>query len=111
MISTFGNSYDLTTCVTSTRCQEVFVASKKQRDAVINEFFVAGKVPTDARIADALGVSTTKYLTLSRIIMAAEPISIHESASARELSAKPGNLGFGATPGSAPASRPPPVLH
>jgi len=58
---------------------------QKQRDAVVNEFSVAGKVPSDTSIAEALGVSTMKYRTLSRMITAAEPISIHESALAEEL--------------------------
>lgn len=58
---------------------------QKQRDAVINEFSVAGNAPSDASIAEALGVSTTKHKMLSRMITAAEPISIHESAIAEEL--------------------------
>jgi len=58
---------------------------QKQRDAVIDEFSVAGRVPSDANLAEALGVSTSKYITLSRMITAAEPISIHESAIAEEL--------------------------
>ena len=58
---------------------------QKQRDPVIDEFSVAGKAPSDARIAEALGVSTTKYIALSSIILAAEPISIHESTIAEEL--------------------------
>lgn len=58
---------------------------QKQRDAVIDEFAAAGKALSDASIAEVLGVSTTKYATLSRMITAAEPISIHESAIAEEL--------------------------
>jgi RNA polymerase sigma factor for flagellar operon FliA len=58
---------------------------QKQRDAVIDELSAAGKVLSDASIAEALGVSTTKYKTLSRIMRAAEPISIRESAIAEEL--------------------------
>jgi DNA-directed RNA polymerase specialized sigma subunit len=58
---------------------------QKQRDAVIDEFSVVGKAPSDAHIPEALGVSTTRYVTLSRMITAAEPISIHEAAIADEL--------------------------
>jgi len=58
---------------------------QKQRDAVIDAFSAAGKAPGDARIAQALGVSMTKYITLSRMITAAEPISIRESIIAGEL--------------------------
>ena len=58
---------------------------QKRRDAVIDEFSEAGKVPSDASLAQALSVSTKKYRTLSRKIIAAEPISIHESAIAEEL--------------------------
>ena len=56
---------------------------QKQRDAVIDEFSVLRKTPSDPQIAEALGVSTTRYITLSRMITAAAPISIHESAIAR----------------------------
>jgi RNA polymerase sigma factor for flagellar operon FliA len=58
---------------------------QKQRDAVIDAFTASGKAPSDARIAQALGVSKTKYIMLSRMITAAEPISIHESIIAGEL--------------------------
>jgi RNA polymerase sigma factor FliA len=58
---------------------------QKQRDAAIDEFSVVGNAPSDAHIAEALGVSTTRYTTLSRMITAAEPNSIHESAIAEEL--------------------------
>jgi hypothetical protein len=63
----------------------VFVASKNSRDAVIDEFAAAGKALSDASIAEVLGVSTAKYTMLSRMITAAEPISIYESAIAGEL--------------------------
>src|ERR1700690_3050698 len=46
---------------------------QKQRDAVIDEFSVLRKTPSDPHIAEALGVSTTRYITLSRMITAAEP--------------------------------------
>lgn len=39
----------------------------------------------DSGIAQALGVSLSKYVTLSRMIAASEPISIHGSAIASEL--------------------------
>jgi hypothetical protein len=68
-----------------TLCQEAFVASKNGAIAVINKFSVAGNAPGDASIAEALGVSTTKYKMPSRMITAAEPISIHESAIVEKL--------------------------
>jgi RNA polymerase sigma factor for flagellar operon FliA len=58
---------------------------QKQRDVVIAEFSAKGEVPSTGLIAQALGVSSRKYITLSRMIVAAEPISIHESRIAWEL--------------------------
>jgi RNA polymerase sigma factor for flagellar operon FliA len=58
---------------------------QKQRDAVIEQLSAAGEVPGDSRIAQALGVSSIKYVTLSRMIVAAEPISLRESAIASAL--------------------------
>jgi RNA polymerase sigma factor for flagellar operon FliA len=58
---------------------------KKQRDLLIAQFSTAGEVPSEARIAQALGVSSRKYAMLSRMIAASEPISIHESTIAWEL--------------------------
>lgn len=45
----------------------------------------AGEVPSHVRLAEMLGVSPRKYATLSRIIVAAEPFSIHEAAIAQRL--------------------------
>jgi RNA polymerase sigma factor for flagellar operon FliA len=58
---------------------------QKQRDAVIAELLATGEVASHTRIAEVLCVSSQKYETLSRIIAAAEPISIHESAIAWRL--------------------------
>jgi RNA polymerase sigma factor FliA len=58
---------------------------QKQRDIVIAELLGAGEVASHARIAQALGVSSQKYAMFSRIIAAAEPISIHEPTIAWEL--------------------------
>lgn len=58
---------------------------QKQRDVVIAKLQIAGEVASHARNAQALGVSSQKYAMLSRIIAAAEPISIHESTVVREL--------------------------
>jgi hypothetical protein len=74
----------LITCVALTLCPEVFVASKKQRDAVIDAFSVAGKVPA-MRGSRRLSAFRQQNIAPSRIIRAAEPISIHESAIAEEL--------------------------
>ena len=49
------------------------------------ELSAAGDVPSYGRIAQALGISLRKYVTLSQMIAAAEPISIHESTIASEL--------------------------
>jgi DNA-directed RNA polymerase specialized sigma subunit len=58
---------------------------QKQRDAMIDALSAGGEVAGHERIAQALGVSLRKYVTLSRMIAASEPISIHESAIASEL--------------------------
>jgi RNA polymerase sigma factor for flagellar operon FliA len=58
---------------------------QKQRDLLIAQFSTAGEVPSEARIAQALGVSSRKYVMLSQMIAAAEPISIFESKVAWEL--------------------------
>jgi RNA polymerase sigma factor FliA len=58
---------------------------RKQRDALIEALSAGGEVAGHERIAQALGVSLSKYVTLSRMIAASEPISIHESAIASEL--------------------------
>jgi len=58
---------------------------QKQRDAAIEHLSAAGEAPGDSGIAQALGVSLRKYVTPSRMITASEPISIHESAIACEL--------------------------
>ena len=58
---------------------------QKQRDAVIAELSAAGEFPSHTRIAAALGVSSQKYATLSGMIVAAEPISLHESTIAWRL--------------------------
>jgi len=52
---------------------------QKQRDAMISELIAAGETLSHARIAQALGVSLRKYVTLSRMVLAAEPVSVHES--------------------------------
>jgi DNA-directed RNA polymerase specialized sigma subunit len=58
---------------------------QKQRDAMIDALSAGGEVAGHERIAQALGVSLRKYVTLSRMIAASEPISIHESAIASEV--------------------------
>lgn len=58
---------------------------QKQRDAMIDALSAGGEVAGHERIAQALGVSLRKHVTLSGMIAASEPISIHESAIAFEL--------------------------
>jgi DMSO/TMAO reductase YedYZ molybdopterin-dependent catalytic subunit len=58
---------------------------QKQRDVVIAELLAAGEVASHARIVQARGVSSQKYVMLLRVIAAAEPISIHQSTIAWEL--------------------------
>jgi hypothetical protein len=45
----------------------------------------AGEGPGDSGIAQVLGISLRKFVRLSRMITASEPISIHESPIASEL--------------------------
>jgi hypothetical protein len=45
----------------------------------------ADEVASPTRIAQELGVSAQKYVTLLRMVAAAGPISIHESTIAWEL--------------------------
>jgi RNA polymerase sigma factor for flagellar operon FliA len=52
---------------------------QKQRDLLIAQFSTAGEILSEARIAQALGVSSRKYVMLLQMITAAEPISIFES--------------------------------
>jgi RNA polymerase sigma factor for flagellar operon FliA len=54
---------------------------QKQRDAIIAEVSAGGESICHVRVAQALGVSLKKYATLSRMIAAAEPISIHKVTS------------------------------
>jgi RNA polymerase sigma factor for flagellar operon FliA len=58
---------------------------QKQRDAVISQMAAAGEVLNPERLAQALGVSPRKYAALSRMIVAAEPVSIHDAAIAKRL--------------------------
>lgn len=58
---------------------------QKQRDAIIEERLASGEILCHAHIARMLGVSLQKYLALSRMIAAAEPVSIHESKIAWKL--------------------------
>ena len=58
---------------------------QKQRDVVIAQMAAAGEAPSHERLAQALGVSPQKYAALSRMIVAAEPVSLHEAANARRL--------------------------
>jgi RNA polymerase sigma factor for flagellar operon FliA len=46
---------------------------QKQRDLLIAQFSTAGEVPSEARIAQALGVSSRKYVMLSQMIAARSP--------------------------------------
>jgi hypothetical protein len=45
----------------------------------------AGEVLNRERLAQALGVSPRKYAAMSRMIVAAEPVSIHDAAIAKRL--------------------------
>ena len=58
---------------------------QKQRDAVIAQMAAAGEAPSHERLAQTLGVSPRKYAALSRMIVAAEPVSLHEATNARRL--------------------------
>jgi RNA polymerase sigma factor for flagellar operon FliA len=58
---------------------------QKQRDVLIAQFSTAGEVPSDVRISQALGVSSRKYVMLSQMIAAAEPISINQSTITGDL--------------------------
>jgi RNA polymerase sigma factor FliA len=50
---------------------------QKQRDAIIADLLAAGEF-SHVRVAQMLGVSLQKYVTLSRAIAAAEPVSVHD---------------------------------
>jgi hypothetical protein len=52
---------------------------------MIDALSAGSEVAGRERVAQAPGVSLRKYVTLSRMIAASEPISIHESAIASEL--------------------------
>jgi RNA polymerase sigma factor for flagellar operon FliA len=54
---------------------------QKQRDAIIAQMSARGEVPCHARLAQMLSVPLKKYVILSRMVAAAEPISIHKVAS------------------------------
>lgn len=58
---------------------------QKKRDAIVAEFVAAGETPSHARLAQALGVSSRKYVTLSRMIVATELASVHETKAALRL--------------------------
>jgi RNA polymerase sigma factor for flagellar operon FliA len=58
---------------------------QKQRDVIIAQMSARGEAPCHARVAQILGVSLKKYVTLSRMIAAAEPVSVHEFTIASEL--------------------------
>jgi DNA-directed RNA polymerase specialized sigma subunit len=58
---------------------------QKQRDAIIAQMSSRGEALCHARVAQMLGVSLKKYVTLSRMIAAAEPVSAHEFTIAWEL--------------------------
>ena len=51
---------------------------QKQRDAVMAEFARVGETPTYEQIAQALGVSTRRFVRLSVMITASETISLTE---------------------------------
>jgi DNA-directed RNA polymerase specialized sigma subunit len=51
---------------------------QKQRDTLIAEISAGGESICHVRVAQTLGVSLKKYATLSRMIVAAEPISINK---------------------------------
>lgn len=51
---------------------------QKRRDAAILELSARGEVPTRDRLANVLGVAPRKYDTLSRMIVAAEPVSLDD---------------------------------
>ena len=75
-------------CSTSTahrpaakRCSSVPETARRDDQRIS----AGGEVATHERIAQALSVSLSKYVTLSRMIAGSEPISIHESAIASEL--------------------------
>jgi RNA polymerase sigma factor (sigma-70 family) len=58
---------------------------QKQRDAIVAQMSPGGEVLCHARLAQLLGVSFKKYVTLSRMIAAAEPVSAREFTVAWEL--------------------------
>ena len=58
---------------------------QKQRDGIIAQMSAGGEVLCHARVAQMLGVSLKKYVTLSRMIVAAEPVSAHEFTIAWKL--------------------------
>lgn len=58
---------------------------QKQRDAILSEMDRTGADARHEWVAQQLGVLTTKYAALCRIVAAAEPISIQDSPSALKL--------------------------
>ena len=58
---------------------------QKQRDAIIADLLAAGEALSHVRVAQMLGVSLQKYVTLSRAIAAAEPVSVHDVANGWRL--------------------------
>lgn len=49
---------------------------QKHRDALIAELAVAGEAPSHEQLARTLGVTERKYLEMSRMILASEPVSL-----------------------------------
>jgi DNA-directed RNA polymerase specialized sigma subunit len=58
---------------------------QKQRDAIIADLLAAGETLSHVRVAQMLGVSLQKYVTLSRAIAAAEPVSVNDVANGWRL--------------------------
>jgi len=54
---------------------------QKRRDTLFAEISAAGEAICHVRAAQTLGVTLQKYATLSRMVAASEPISIHKVAS------------------------------
>lgn len=52
---------------------------QKRRDAILAQVLSTGGTPCHEAVAEALGVSPAKYFALSRIVSAAEPVSINDS--------------------------------
>lgn len=58
---------------------------QKLRDTAIAELSAAGEILCHTQVAKVLGVSPEKYITLSGMIAAAEPVSLDDPSTARRL--------------------------